>query len=110
MKLTEEDLERMSLTDLKALKKRVDDALHSFEERQRQIVYAKLQEQARSLGFTLEQLVPGAKFPQKKRRSVSEPKFRDPKDPEKTWTGRGRKPAWFEAAMAEGLAPGDMAI
>ena len=29
-------------------------------------------------------------------------KYRDPKNPENTWTGRGRPPRWLAAAMAGG--------
>ena len=36
-----------------------------------------------------------------KRGSVA-PKYRDPKDSENTWTGRGRKPKWVEAFLNSG--------
>jgi DNA-binding protein H-NS len=31
-------------------------------------------------------------------------KYRDPKNPENTWTGRGRPPRWLAAAMKGGKA------
>jgi hypothetical protein len=37
------------------------------------------------------------------RRSVA-PKYRDPKNPENTWTGRGRMPRWMAAALKGGKA------
>jgi DNA-binding protein H-NS len=31
--------------------------------------------------------------------STVAPKYRNPEDPAQTWTGRGRQPAWFAAAL-----------
>lgn len=32
-------------------------------------------------------------------------KYRDPKDPAKAWSGRGKRPQWFKAALAAGAKP-----
>lgn len=43
-------------------------------------------------------------------KTVSAPKYQDPNDPTHTWTGRGRKPGWFQAALDAGTSPEDMMI
>lgn len=35
-------------------------------------------------------------------------KYRNPADHADTWSGRGRKPRWFEATMAAGVDPEDL--
>jgi DNA-binding protein H-NS len=38
------------------------------------------------------------------------PKYRNLLDPAQTWTGRGKRPRWFVAALAEGKTDQDMLI
>ena len=38
------------------------------------------------------------------------PKYRNPADRTQTWTGRGLKPKWLQAALAEGKSLSDFAI
>ena len=35
-------------------------------------------------------------------------KFRHPDDPDLTWSGRGRQPAWFKEAVEAGMTPEDL--
>jgi len=42
--------------------------------------------------------------------SKSPPKYRDPKDPNRTWTGKGRKPSWFSEAEGRGVPRTSMLI
>lgn len=54
-------------------------------------------------GLTIGDVYPGgSKSSQKmtaKRAGAGVPKFRNPNDPGQTWTGFGKKPAWFIAAL-----------
>jgi len=90
-------IDHLSLTELKQLKKDVDHAIDSFEARQLAEARAKLEEHAREMGFSLKQILEmqAAKKP-KSERPV---KYRNPKNPEETWSGRGRKPRWLKVAM-----------
>jgi DNA-binding protein H-NS len=47
--------------------------------------------------------------PQSSRAKVL-PKYRNPDNPEETWSGRGRQPKWVQAALAEGQRLEDFAI
>ena len=42
--------------------------------------------------------------------SQGEPKYRNPDNPEQTWTGKGTRPGWFVAAQERGIAREDMLI
>jgi DNA-binding protein H-NS len=46
---------------------------------------------------------------QAKKRSPA-PGFRNPKNPEETWVGRGRRPFWLSAALRRGKKLSDFAL
>jgi len=57
------------------------------------------------LGFKLEDIIEV-----RKPRAKVAPKYRNPKEPEQTWTGRGRKPKWVERALDGGQTLKDLQI
>lgn len=101
------DLNSLSLKELKDLQSRVNKAVSGFEERKRKDALSQLEESARALGFTLSELT-GTAVPRK--RSPAVPKFANPANASETWSGRGRKPRWFAAALKAGKKPEQMAI
>jgi DNA-binding protein H-NS len=101
------DLNKLSLKELKDLQSQVVRAIASFEDRKKKEALAELEEKARAMGFSLAELT-GTSVGRK--RSPSTAKYRNPANASDTWTGRGRKPRWFEAALKAGKKPEDMAI
>jgi DNA-binding protein H-NS len=101
-------LENLSLAELKALQKEVASAITELSYRKRVEAVLALEERAKELGFSLAELK-GVK----KARRISghtAAKYRHPEVPGKTWSGRGRQPSWFKAAMSEGRSPESMAV
>ena len=39
-----------------------------------------------------------------------QPKYRNPHDPSQTWTGRGKRPRWFNDALQNGTSKQSMAV
>ena len=103
------DLNSLSLAELKKLHKDVSSAIANYEDRAKSKARAELEAQARALGFSLAELVGDAGAVKRTRAPVSA-KYRHPENPSETWSGRGRKPAWFAAAIAAGKTPEDLAI
>lgn len=101
------DLDSLSVQDLKDLQRDVQKALASFEERRRKEALLALEETARGFGFTVADLA-GLKATRK--RAPATPKYVNPADATDTWSGRGRKPRWFEAALASGKTPSDLTM
>jgi DNA-binding protein H-NS len=101
------DLDAMSLKDLKDLHARVAKAISSFEDRKKQEAISALEEKARDMGFSLSELVGAA--PVRKRRPAKA-KYMNPAGTGETWTGRGRKPRWVEAALKAGKKLEDLLI
>jgi len=101
------DLNEMSLHDLKEMKQQVERAISTFQTRRKREVAAKLEAEARDMGYSLQDLVEAT---QTRRRSPATPKYANPNAPDETWSGRGRKPRWFADAIDAGRTPEDMAI
>lgn len=101
------NLNSLSLKELKELQTQVAKAISTFEDRKKKDALAELEDKARELGFTLAELT-GVTTTRK--RSPSTAKYANPANPADTWSGRGRKPRWFIAALEEGKSPEDLAI
>lgn len=106
--MAEIDLEKFSLTELKSLQKEIAKAIAEFSNRKKVEALGALEEHAKALGFSLEELT-GTKV-RKTRAGSGTPKYRHPENPAVTWSGLGRKPAWFTGAIEAGKAPESMAI
>lgn len=100
------DLNALSLAELKTLQNQVAKAIENFEDRRRKEALVELEAKAKELGFSLDELTTGKKAT----RPAIPPKYRNPEDAAITWSGRGRKPEWFKAAMAAGKSPEDLLI
>lgn len=101
------DLNRLSLKELKDLQSQVAKAISGYEDRRKKEALAELEERARELGFSLSEL---AGMPASRKRASAVPKYANPQNRAETWSGRGRKPRWFEDALRSGKTPEDMAL
>ena len=101
------DINSLSLKELKDLQSQVAKAIVSFEDRKKKEAIAELEEIARAKGFSLAELT-GVSVARK--RAPASAKYANPADASDTWSGRGRKPRWFVAALAAGKQPEDLAL
>lgn len=101
------DFGALSLDELRKLRKDVEKAIETFQERKKAEAREKVQEIAREFGFSLAELAEQSAV---KSRKSAAPKYANPSDPAQTWTGRGRKPLWVVAALAAGKTLDDLKI
>ena len=101
------DINDLSLKELKDLQSHVAKAIFSFEDRKRKEAIAELEEIARAKGFSLADLT-GVSVSRKRSPAVA--KYANPADASDTWSGRGRKPRWFNDALAAGKSPEDLSL
>ena len=110
------DLKSMSRKELEKLLEDVKRALQLAQARDRRDARKAAERAAAEFGFSLNELdddAPvGAKKPKgpKKPAKVSPPKYADPADPSRTWTGKGRQPNWFRAVVEKGIDPSTLEI
>ena len=101
------DLNSLSLAELKKLQRDVTSAIATFESRAKAKARAELEARAKELGFTLAEVLSGEGG--KVKRAPAQVKYRNPANVTETWSGRGRRPAWFNEALARGKSPDDLA-
>jgi DNA-binding protein H-NS len=75
---------------------------------------SKLREKINALvkaeGFGMDEVFGRATTARGKARGKVKPKYRNPADPAQTWTGRGKRPNWFRAALSAGKKEKDLLI
>lgn len=101
-------IDRLSYAELQELQARIEAALQEKRAEEKKKVRQKAAALAAEAGFSLKEVV--AKKPTDRRRGKVAIKYRNPKDPGQTWTGRGRKPKWLVAELEAGKSLDKFAI
>ncbi|KUJ73772.1 transcriptional regulator [Ruegeria marisrubri] len=102
------DLNKMSRKELLELRDKIEIALKDAEQRERQEALRAAEKAAAQFGFSLAELSGDARRGTKG--TKAKPKYRNPRNPEQTWTGRGRKPQWIHDALKNGADISDLEI
>jgi DNA-binding protein H-NS len=106
----EVNLAEFSTQELRQLARDVEQELNRRRVEDRKTALRGMKELAASYGFTVEEVLGTA---MRKRRRASEPakaKYRNPDNPEQTWVGRGRKPAWLVELLAQGTTLEELGV
>lgn len=101
------DLSKLSMDELKTLRKNVEKEIKNFRQRARTAAMKDLQAVAKKHGLSVDEIV-GKKTKAKK--AAAPAKYRNPANPDQTWSGRGRQPAWFKAAVGKGKSAASLEI
>ena len=109
------NLDDMSLKQLEKLQADVAKAIYAAKDRDLKAARLAAEEAAAQFGFSLSEITGSGDGRRKyTRRTEAAPagaaKYRNPEDAAQTWTGKGRQPAWFKAALEKGTDPSDMEI
>lgn len=122
------DLSKLSTDELKTLGKNITKeirvrAVREAKEAERAAaekskeVFLQMRDLAAKHGLTVEDVLANGGRKRRRRGTgpaatgpKSAPKYRNPKDPSKTWTGKGRKPGWIAEALEKGKKLEDFAI
>ena len=110
------DLKNMSRKQLEKLATQVEKALKSLDNKGKREAKKAAEKAAAKYGFSLAELAaaPAGKKrgpkPGAKSKKAGKAKYKNPSDAKQTWTGKGRQPAWFKAAIESGKSAEDMAV
>lgn len=119
------ELTKLSVTELKRLKSRIDAEIARRTDHTRRDLLKKIQKMTAEAGLSITDVLgekSAAAAPKGKRAVAAKkatpkgskgkvaPKYRDPANGAQTWTGRGRKPQWVASWLAEGKALDDLLI
>jgi len=101
-------LEKMSRKDLLELRDQVEKALKNAEKRERKEALKAAEKAAAEFGFSLSELASDGSKSSKGMKAAA--KYKNPANPEQTWSGRGRKPQWVHDALKSGADISDLEI
>ncbi len=103
------DLSKMGLVELNELQKDIDKAIANAQKAAKKTALQDVQKTAKKHGFSLDDLV-GGKATGAASKTKAPPKYRNPSNASDTWTGRGRQPEWFKAAVENGTPREELEI
>jgi DNA-binding protein H-NS len=113
------DLKSLSSKELEKLVADAKKALANARARDRAKARKAAEKAAAEYGFSLNELsseIKGASKPRKAKAKAKapakkgKPQYANPEDATQTWTGKGRQPNWYRAAVENGIAPETMRI
>lgn len=113
------DLRKLSKAQLAELIKKANKRQRDLDRVRIKEVRNKIKALLKAEGFSIDDVFGGRRgraaagdeAPAKKRRKiVVKPKYRNPADANQTWSGRGKRPNWFKAALAAGKKEKDLLI
>ena len=101
------DISALSLDELKKLQREVAKVIDGYEDRKKANARAVIEARARELGYNLPDLIG---MIVKKKRAAPVAKYRNPDNADDTWSGRGRKPAWYVFQLENGKSAEEMSV
>jgi DNA-binding protein H-NS len=119
------DLKGLTRRQLERLRADVDKAVERLADTEKKEALRAAEKAAKAHGYSLDELTgvkaaaaPKAKSPRKPAKKAVDadgrakvaPKFRNPANPDETWSGRGRSPKWMAEHLEAGGSKEDLAI
>ena len=104
------DLNAMSRKELTTLAANVEKAIASLSDREKKAALEAAERAAAEHGYSLAELAAIGGKGAKRGKAKTPAKYRNPENPDQTWSGRGRKPGWINAAESAGRLIADFAI
>jgi DNA-binding protein H-NS len=104
----------MSKKQLEKLLKDVQAALSKIEEKEKKEALKAAEQTVAKFGFSLAELTGAPPAPKRAKKAAPKtqgaPKYANPANEKETWTGKGRKPKWYVAALEAGATAESLEI
>ena len=114
-RLNYDDIEDMNVKELKDLLVWIDDLMLEKMASEQRALKEEISARAAELGFSVEELFGGKQKRKYTKRATEVPsvvvKYRNPDNPDETWSGRGRMSKWLaEKLKKRGVTLEDFAV
>ena len=106
----ESDLANLSSTEIRAQIARLTEELKRREAEEKRDFFAQIVERAEELNISSDEVLRALRGTGARRKTAGVPMYRNPDNPDETWTGRGRKPGWLISRLEAGTSLEDMKI
>jgi DNA-binding protein H-NS len=105
------DLSGYNLGELKGLQHDIEKAIKDRQQRDLQNAREQILAIAKDAGVSVDDLLAtSAKKAKKETGTKVQAQYRNPKDDDQTWAGRGRQPRWIAEGIASGMSLDDFRI
>lgn len=88
------DISQLSGDELRTLGAEIAARIQQIEAEAREAGLRKIEEIAATHGLSAREIAERFGRGRRRRKPAAPPMYRNPENPEQTWTGRGRKPSW----------------
>jgi DNA-binding protein H-NS len=103
----EDVIKSSSIEQLQALIRKAEDEIEYKKVDEIEATRNEWLARANQLGMQPEEIL---QYAGRRRKSTGKPKYRNPNNPEQTWTGHGKKPGWLKQAIENGAEQEDFRI
>jgi DNA-binding protein H-NS len=104
------DLTPYSIEELEALGADVQKRIAELRQEKRRQAFQQLDSIAKELGLSKDDLAARYARASRARPNGPGPQYANPANPEQTWTGKGRKPAWVRDYLKAGKSLEDLRL
>lgn len=103
-------LDSLTIAELQSLMKEIPRILEFKLIQEKESARIHLESEAKKLGYSLADLVVPSAQKTKNKKTPSIAKYRNPNDPNQTYSGHGRKPNWLNELLNSGKSLEDFTI
>ena len=104
------DIKKLTQTQLNDLINKAEQRKVELEKEKVVKVREKINKLLKDEGFSFEDVFGNRGARRTRRTGKVPPKYQNPDDPSQTWSGRGKRPRWFNAALKAGKKEKDLLI
>ncbi len=101
-KATKVKLDKLSIKELNEVLQEAEKQIETRKKTELKTIRKQVKELIKDNGYTPADIFPALKSTTKVETKKVAPKYRNPKNADQTWTGRGRKPKWVEEHLNKG--------
>ncbi|HEY8586485.1 MAG TPA: H-NS histone family protein [Rhodanobacter sp.] len=104
------DIKNLNHNQLNELISKAQDRQNELRKEKVVKLRAKVHALIKAEGYSFEDIFGSTRAKAKRSTGKVPPKYRNPADPAQTWSGRGKRPLWFNAALKAGKKEKDLLI
>ena len=104
------DIKSLNHSQLNELISRAQSRQHEMKKEKVTKLREKIHALIKAEGYSFDDVFGGGRGKRRSSGGTVPPKYRNPANPEQTWSGRGKRPRWFNDALKAGKKEKDLLV